>query len=443
MIPFNGFRIQYCGPLRTEGIQPSQEDGSTVYANLGNLIKLKYLEIDRSSYDAHYPAHKQLLAYLRTEKTTGFLRTLTIENVRFLSELFRPESTPDFPQLEQISISDLPFNEPHEIMERILRSAPNLKRIYVPNLGTLTYIPPAKYSLLCKIQFHIRDESLESLFREISEAEPKLVELDIIGPFSSISNSDDEEEDRVNLDEGMRQPSNKVLEQLLKTSHTSLKTIYVKGDNPLGRLSFPALRNLAKITMHKCMYANLADFWNDVISMDYRTVMPNLEEIELIHVRSRAERPGIFYYDGLWKPEPEAEQWPTTADGPRIDSRFSSEARKLTLVLEDKEIHMLPLKSLAPKISSLHLRLTHSAALSLDAAPFAKIWEFWPELVELEVSVGCKYPDRNHDAIFCGLHEEEVEFLKTQTDEYLQTVHIVPVRPSVTTMLSKLKNVVF
>ena len=187
------------------------------------------------------------------------------------------------------------------------------------------------------------------------------------------------------------------------------------------------------------MHAGLANFWNDIISIDHNTVMPNLEEIVLIHIRSRAESANRLY-DETCEPELKAEEWPTTVEGPRMDNEFSGKARKLTLDLEDKEIHLLPLKSLAPKISSL----THTSALTIDAAPLAEIWACWPGLAELKVNFGYKYPGprRNHDAAFCGIYEEEVQLLMAQTDEYLQAVNIVPVRPSVTTMLSTLGSAV-
>lgn len=44
--------------------------------------------------------------------------------------------------------------------------------------------------------------------------------------------------------------------------------------------------------------------------------------------------------------------------------------------------------------------------------------------------------DRNYDPEFCGIYSEEVQFLKTKDDAYLQAVHIVPIRRSVLTMPS-------
>ena len=44
---------------------------------------------------------------------------------------------------------------------------------------------------------------------------------------------------------------------------------------------------------------------------------------------------------------------------------------------------------------------------------------------------------KRYDADFLGIHEEEVEFLRGQDEDYLRSVHIVPIRASLLTMSSE------
>ena len=41
---------------------------------------------------------------------------------------------------------------------------------------------------------------------------------------------------------------------------------------------------------------------------------------------------------------------------------------------------------------------------------------------------------RNYDGDILGIPEEEAQLLRRQDDEYLRSVHIVPIRPSLLTM---------
>ena len=93
---------------------------------------------------------------------------------------------------------------------------------------------------------------------------------------------------------------------------------------------------------------------------------------------------------------------------------------------------MWEIKAVFPHAASLDLTLS-----KLDHVPCAEIWELWPDLEELKVHVrGCP-KIKNNDAEICGVHEEEAENLRGMDDEFLRTVQIVPIRPSLLTMESK------
>ena len=84
-----------------------------------------------------------------------------------------------------------------------------------------------------------------------------------------------------------------------------------------------------------------------------------------------------------------------------------------------------------PNISKLHHWGIH-----WDGSSFAQVWASWPKLEELATNLE-GYWNCNFDAEICGIFQEEVDFLRQQSTEYLQAVHIVPVRPALTTMSSK------
>ena len=114
----------------------------------------------------------------------------------------------------------------------------------------------------------------------------------------------------------------------------------------------------------------------------------------------------------------------------------SSDARKLTLDLFNKNINLVPIQSLAPKMTLLELKILHTSDFDADLAPFRDIWKLWPQLVGLKINVKAQYSNRNYDADFCGIWKEEAQILREKDEEYLRSLHIVPVRPSVLTMTS-------
>ena len=68
--------------------------------------------------------------------------------------------------------------------------------------------------------------------------------------------------------------------------------------------------------------------------------------------------------------------------------------------------------------------------------PYKDIFRCWPKLISIDI-LGDQFnffAFRNSDAEFCGIYEEEVELLWTESDEYLSNVHYVPVRPCLSTM---------
>ena len=53
--------------------------------------------------------------------------------------------------------------------------------------------------------------------------------------------------------------------------------------------------------------------------------------------------------------------------------------------------------------------------------------ECFPQLEELHYIGWGDCINKSLDADICGIHEEEAEFLRSQEEDYLENVHVVPV----------------
>ena len=437
VVPFNGLKIYNCVPFHPEW-HPLDPESLVVYRNITQLIKMKHFEVGQAEMIEHLcPLQYTILAWILSGKGSQ-LESLNIENPLFLAELFNSETTVKLPKLETITIPDLLSDPPTDRIQQMLAAAPNLKRIMVLDVNMLNYLPPDKYSLLVKIPFHVKIPEQEQLFMKIVEARPKLVELLYIPPSVAIFDWD-RNDDEDSVDPAVQQRSDKMLERVLQACHKTLETIRVSGLlNPLGGLSFPPLVNLTKLQTKKWWWAPTGNekFWRDVSSIDFRRGMPALDEIEI-------EDTARQYLPNGW-PDLMGEKvttWPTSSSGPQVHHQFSSNAHKLTLKLINKNLNFMPITSIAPNVTLLELKLYHTSGFDVDIAPFSDIWRFWPQLVQLKVDVAADLPNRNYDADFCGIYEEEAEILRDKEETYLLNVHIVPVRPSVLAMNSTCKNV--
>ena len=133
------------------------------------LIKLKQLEVGQAEIALPCPFQYTIISWLLSG-TCGHLESRKIKNPVFLAELFYSNPVVEFPQLETISIPNLPHDGGPECIQRLLRSAPNLKRIMVRHEETLKDLRPDKYNLLVKITFQVKAADPEQLFRRIVEA---------------------------------------------------------------------------------------------------------------------------------------------------------------------------------------------------------------------------------------------------------------------------------
>ena len=118
---------------------------------------------------------------------------------------------------------------------------------------------------------------------------------------------------------------------------------------------------------------------------------------------------------------------------------LQSSVRKLSLQLQVGTINMSSIKTVFPNVTSLGIIMQDTDVTEAHLPPFQEIWELWPNLAEFSFEGKTNFLERNCDADFCGINEQEVELLRRMDEEYLKAVHIVPIRPCPLTMPSQLK----
>ena len=93
------------------------------------------------------------------------------------------------------------------------------------------------------------------------------------------------------------------------------------------------------------------------------------------------------------------------------------------------------LKQAFPALTSLCLK-------SLSADNVVTLWQIirlWPGLEEIHLKGQTKGIWRNFDSEFCGTSREEMAYLWEQDEEFLSKIHVVPIRPCLSTLSSFLR----
>ena len=401
---------------------------------LKSELKPKFLEFHWKFpwWGADCPVHKPLETLLR--QCANGLRIFKIANLppRF-SHVLLSDCDLFFGKLEEIIISNLPCSDLrtderaalNQIVKKIVESAPNLQKIVAKDTESLEIIPEDHYGLLHELKFHVRGIQDEILYVKAAYQRPALRKLRIFQPFPSQVNTD---APGINGQEAF----NKSLEQLLDACHQTLEVISIESVYSLSELSFPALKSLKKLKL-KTKFGPLQNFSRTATSIDYGQLMPNLEEVEikmanLVEMDSTSRE----FFDG-------DVAWPCYDGNPDGVEMLccSNSVRKLTLELHVRKISFSVLKSLFPKVTTLEIRGNRSIRLKRDSLPLSEIFQFWPDLKKLRIFGAKNFPNRHYDADLCGIHEEEAALLRQMNPDFLQHVHIVPIKPSLLSMTSK------
>ena len=439
-IPFNGLKLASFSQSSSNCSQEAHKAGPAVAGHVGKELEIKYLEAFQGSEESDCSVHHPLCNLLSKDGRSR-LRSLQIENVRFFGNILsRGGLDHQFATLENFSLGDgesLRASDSDdqsackEIVVRLLRLAPNLKEIFAPNVSLLAIVPEEKFKLLKKLNFRLnRTEHIE-LLQKIAEHSSGVEELDIYEPptASQIEAHDYLVNDEP-VDQNLRRRFENALGRLVQTCHKSLRTISIVGTYSLDQISHNPLVKLRTLLVYKRYDGTPSQIWKAISSTDYARISPNLHEMEII-INTLTWSEDEYCFDS--GPDTYID-WPEHEDSGAVT--HCSSVRKLTLGANVARINLYMIKSLLPNISHLVIRISQTWVTYNELPPVFPIWELWPHLEELVITGDYNYLQRSYDADFCGINKEEVELLMDKDNEFLQAVHIVPIRPCIWTMTS-------
>ena len=377
---------------------------------------------------------KRLLYQHRTE-----LMSLKIDKDIQLELDFGTEKGPYFRRLEELDISEsFPTDDFHEedsvelkkLVSMVIKNAPNLERIVAENVETVAmFVPKEKHQLVVpseKFTFWLARGNVINPIRNVSQRDSRLQKLTIDEPFSitpgGILGSGAGEP----VNDNLRLEFDTALQQMLQTCHQTITAVSIWGAYSLANLSFPPLIRLTRLKICKDRPGHLDQIWSAIESIDFDRVMPNLKKIKIYvetsHLDGDGDRP---------------QTWPMGGDMSNVPRYYSKSVRKLVLKVELRRVNLFQLQAVFPNVSVLKLSVCGNDRFGAELAQFSDIWKYWPDLHSLKIDGIMISIGRNFDADFCGIHEEEAEWLRQQSTKYLKKVHIVPIMPCLLTMKSK------
>ena len=373
-------------------------------------LSLKYLVItwDKDFRPKNCPATEFVVNLFRRQLSD--LEFLTIAHTHETCyQYFGNDSTPSMPKLKVLDIGRVGgLNKMRkEFFCKIIDGAPNLTKLkghFGPEI--VEVLPESKYCLLDDFGIRIKSEEDKRRCLRLAETGLELSSLFLIAPFkrpylASIVDA---------------------LEQMLSSSWKSLKELEIDPEKfPLSSLNFPPLVNLKKLKLDSEFPQS--QLLNVLRSIDFPLLLPALSEV------------GI----NMWNSSFETSEYRgSNIDLVPFDAPHSSTTVTNLDVLADlEEITFKDLSQIFPQVSIFGAH--HGDNLS-NPIPYADLWASWSQLESVDLTEGPEALERNFDAEFLGIDPEEVSLLREMTEDYLDSVHIVPIRPCVLTLPRKIES---
>ena len=224
------------------------------------------------------------------------------------------------------------------------------------------------------------------------------------------------------------------LELMLRIGHESLECIELYDPYPLGRLFHPPLRSLNSLIVNSGRWwkAGQDSVWRVIAGINFQRAMPHLKEIQIYLEAAR-------YRYRLVGNDDHQNVWPAVSGN--LVPHCCDTVFKLELTVDCQQINISALQTMFPNVLHLSFAIYVRGRKKSNFELLKKIWESWPHLLDIEISTDHQVPSSGakslmlrYDANFLGIHEEEAEVLGQQDDDYLRSVHIVPLRPSLLTI---------
>lgn len=387
-----------------------------MYGELLGKLKVKHLEIswDPGFKAEHCPAVKFLVTLLREK--VGELHTLKFKQLpptqiqQYFDDDWDWTWKPVCPKLKVLEGGGL--REGYQIwkyfMLKILDAAPNLKKLKTDDMDprTLEIIPEEKYVLLDHFFLHVDSDTDERMCLKLAQAGPALSDLVVGAPPAA---------ERRYMAIFLR-----VLERLLTTSCKTLTKLTMCSEIfPLCFITCPALTNLRKMgfftedTTPQLLYA--------IRSIDYSTLLPGVAEVSI---------------DTTCDPDPDPENsgitpWVNDGDAAPLSEPLSTSVNKLDLIVD---LNLITLKDLSIIFPNVRVLQAMSTTSDMGPMPYSDLWTCWTQVESIFINEELPGWYRNFDAEFLGIFPEEVEILREEDDKSLERMHIVPIRPCISTL---------
>ena len=320
----------------------------------------------------------------------------------------------EFPKLRQLKLGGIGYEgcKYNDFAETVAKGASNLKTFSAVYLEWALAMLPEKYlKMLSSYDISLRSQANEDECRKIGQIGPALLNLEV--------------HDYRQLH---YQTLITVLQQLLHSSQYSLQKLCLNGefdtlaDLFISLVNWPVLRKLKDFQI--LGEVSSRELVNVAVGsiVDYNRIFPALESVVLRCMNRDLDSHllAIHYADIV----------------PNLTIFTSPSVLNLELSLTYRLVNFSQMQTVFPAVKTLRLgQLAHN-----NLPPFDQVFSAWPNLEQLflEVEAGQLrgfWP--NADAQFCGIDEEEVETLWVQDEDFLSALHIVPIRPSLTTLSSK------
>ena len=413
-LTMNSLTIELCWPRHTNC--ECVLDRDLVCDELLKKLPLRYLDI---SLEEDYclelkecPAIKFAMQLLQKKLPDLHNLTLSLAEVprkvrdRYFGQRW---TAPTLPHLKVLEAQDI--DSWKNMFLKLLNAAPNLQKLIVDDDTLMVdIVPKEKFSLMGNCYLCMDSLQHKIQYLEFALALPSLSTLVTDAPSES---------ERENHSIYFR-----VLQLLLTSSCKTLQALEMQHIIfPLNQLKFPALVNLKELTIYT--EATTEQTTHALGSIDYPTMLPVLEKVD-VTAQDFSETKYV-------------NPWGNGAAQTQKSYRPSTTVKNLKLEYEIDQNSLADCGRIFTNVSHLSL---YQTTVDLYAIPYDELWAHWSQVEFAEIKEAEIELDENFDAEFLGIHEEEVDLLRQMDVESLEMVNVVPIRPSILTMLRKTETCV-
>ena len=354
------------------------------------------------------PATK-FVVHLLQEKLSN-LHTLNLGCVprQVRNRYFGQDWTPRLPHLKVLHVEGI--RSWKDLFLKVLSAAPNLQKLTVDDeTPVVDIVPKEKRSLMDNCYLSMDSAEQQIHYLEFALSLPKLSKLVTSAP------SESEREYHTSYF--------RVLQLLLTSSCKTLQAIHMENVIfPFNHLTFPALGNLKKLTIDTG--ATTEDIIHVLRFIDYPTMLPALEKVEAT----------LCFEDERMYVNP----WERNAENP-VQSQHGSPSTTVTHLVLEFYVNRDSLEACGRIFPNVNHVSLFQLMTELNEIPYEVLWAQWShvefmEITESEIELG-----ENFDAEFLGINPEEVNLLRQMDDASLETINVVPIRPSILTMPRKVQ----